>query len=88
MADEKVAAQVAELTALIDDLIAANAALGAKIDAIRDKRREINREIGKAQAQLALLGVAKNHPSIDAVAPGALVIVSGKELLKAMASSL
>lgn len=83
-----IAEQAKELTEQIEALVAKNQELGARIDAIREVRRGIIAQIERAQGQLAMLAVAKTHKSIDAVAPGATVVVSGKELLKALAAKV
>lgn len=79
----------AEMQARIDQLVAENQALGAQVDALRDKRRAINAEIKKLAGTLKLAAVMEASPEIrHAIAPGATVEVSAAEVLQAMAGAV
>lgn len=77
-----------ELQTKADELIAQNQALGTQIDAIREQRRNLLDGVRKLHGQMALARAVEADPTIlDAIAPGAVVEVSGAEMLQAMAQA-
>jgi hypothetical protein len=89
MAEDKLVAEAAELDKMIAEGVAMNQKLGAQIDAIREKRRALNAQIGRMQTRRNLIAVAgKLDGAQDALAPGATVVVSGKEFLQGVLASM
>ena len=75
MAEDKLVAEAAELDKLIAEGVAMNQKLGAQIERMLGRRN--------------LIAVAgKLSGAQDALAPGATVVVSGKEFLKGVLASM
>ena len=80
----------------IDALVAESQALGAQVDVIRERRREISVQIAGLQNDLAIEHALASNPALvealrnkrDAIAPGATVSVSASDVIRAMAAGL
>ena len=81
----------AEINAKIETLIAENQKLGEEIDTLRDKRRAINSECATLRGLAAVVLAAESNPDVakvlgltrvDAAAPGAVIEVDGKEIIR------
>ena len=80
----------------IDALTLESQTLGVQVDAIRERRRAINAEIAQLQNDLVIESALASNPALvealrarqDATAPGAVVSVTGAEVIRAMAAGL
>jgi prefoldin subunit 5 len=73
---------VQEMQDKIAALVAENQALGAQVDALRERRRAINAEVAKLNDALRVLG------AIGATAPGSTVEVSAADMLRGMLAAV
>jgi prefoldin subunit 5 len=78
----------AEIQAKIEALTAESQTLGAQIDQIRDRRREIKDETHTLLRTLRLLDRAGGAVPVDATAEGATVEVTAEEMLEGMLAAV